>query len=261
MAKGTKISWTHHTANFWWGCQKVDAGCKNCYAESLSNRYGKKIWGHPATSEREYKKAIWSDILRWDEQAGKDGVRRRVFISSMADFLEDHPQVNEWRRDAITLLAGLKNLDVLMLTKRPENAEKFLGVWYYPFKWPEHVWFGASVSEQESFDKRIGALVAVPSKVHYLSAEPLLGRIEMDLRGANYGINHDTYSEMVDWVIVGGESQPGCRPMNIEWARDIVEQCRRDGIAVFVKQLGGHPNPRHEIEDLPKDLQIREFPK
>jgi len=247
------INWTHHTANFWWGCFKVSNGCKNCYAETLSKRFSKSIWGTPQTSDREFKKGIWKDILRWDRDAGSDGVRRRVFVSSMSDFLEDHPQVVEWRERAKGIMADLKNLDVLMLTKRPENAPRFLADWMKDF--PPHVWMGTSVEDQKAANERIAHLVQVPAKIHFLSVEPMLERIDL-------GYN---FIGSIEWVICGGESQANCRPFEVEWARDLLNQCRsslcQTGTAFWMKQLGGFPDPRHELIDLPADLRIRELPR
>ena len=181
MAKNSAINWTDHTANFWWGCQKVSEGCKHCYAETLSKRYGKSIWGSPKNTGREYKKAVWKDLLKWDDEAGADGIRRRVFVSSMSDFLEDHPQVTGWRNEAIGLIAGLRNLDVLLLTKRPENAIQFLGDWWN--SWPSHVWMGTTVEDQKSADIRIPELVCIPAPIHFLSVEPMLEQIDLQIEG------------------------------------------------------------------------------
>src|SRR5512146_683116 len=126
MAKNSGIAWTDDTANFWWGCQKVDQGCAHCYAETLSKRVGKSIWGPPATTDREIKKAIWRDLPKWDNEARAAGVRRKVFVQSMSDFLEDHPALVEPRKRAVVLLESLTNVDVLLLTKRPEDAPRFL---------------------------------------------------------------------------------------------------------------------------------------
>ena len=257
--KNSGINWTDHTANFWWGCMKVSEGCKNCYAETLSKRYGKQIWGSPTNTSREHKVGIWKDILKWDDEAGRDGIRRRVFVSSMSDFFEDHPQVSDWRVSAMEVIENLKNLDVLMLTKRPENAERFLARWYDDF--PAHVWMGTTVENQKQADLRIPQLVYIPAKVHFLSVEPMLEKIDLDLRGKNYGIDHPTYSEDVNWVIVGGESGHGCRSFDWDWARDIKKQCADADIAFWMKQGGGHPNKRHKLEDLPEDLRIRELPQ
>lgn len=257
--KNSAINWTDHTANFWWGCMKVSEGCKNCYAETLSKRWGKHIWGTSATTERDYKSGIWKDIRKWDDEACRDGIRRRVFVSSMSDFLEDHPQVQDWRERAKALIYDLKNLDVLMLTKRPENASIFLSDWYN--NWPSHVWMGTTVENQKAADVRIPQLAYIPAKIHFLSVEPMMERIDLDLRGKNYGITHSSWEESIDWVIVGGESGHGCRPFNWDWARDIKNQCAESNIAFWMKQGGGFPYSRHELEDLPEDLRVRELPR
>jgi len=257
--KNSAINWTDHTASFWWGCQKISAGCKHCYAQTLAHRYNKGgIWGPPSHSVREYKVGIWKDILKWDKEAAADGVRRRVFVSSMSDFLEDHMMVIEWREKAKQIIEQLKRLDVLLLTKRPENAQKFLSDWWG--SWPPHVWMGTTVENQETADERIGALVSIPAKVHFLSAEPMLEKINLELEGRNFGQYFATHTERVQWVICGGESGPGCRPFEWNWARDLRDQCKQAGVPFWMKQGGGHPNKRHNLLDIPADLQIRELP-
>jgi protein gp37 len=248
--KNSAINWTDHTANFWWGCMKVSDGCKNCYAETLSRRYGKQIWGSPKDTEREPKIGIWKDIIKWDEEAGREGVRRRVFVSSMSDFLEDHPQVWDIRERAKRILRDLKNLDVLMLTKRPENAPLFLSDWYDDF--PEHVWLGTSI-EDNKHKKRIEDVLSVPAKIHFFSVEPMLSYVDLCFP--------NTPNPKRDvWVICGGESGVGCRPFDWDWARDLRDQCQRANVAFWMKQGGGHPSKREKLSDLPGDLRIRELP-
>ena len=249
MAKETKISWTDHTANFWWGCQKVSDGCKHCYAETLSKRYGKNIWGPADTTEREYKKAIWSDLLKWDKAAKADGVRRRVFVSSMSDFLEDHPQVTEWRNEAVKLIESVEWLDILLLTKRPHNAPML--DWFYS-GWPEYVWFGTTIENNKQTQRMIDALL-VPAKIHFFSVEPMLEFVDMHFI-SEPNPKRDT------WVICGGESGRACRPFEWDWARDLRDQCKRANVPFWMKQGGGYPNSRHELSDIPTDLQIRELP-
>jgi protein gp37 len=246
--KDTKISWCDHTANFWWGCFKVSDGCKNCYAETLSKRYGKDIWGPPATTKREPKISIWHDILKWDREAKAEGIRRRVFVSSMSDFLEDHPMVAEAREMAKETIQKLQWLDVLLLTKRPENAERFLAGWYAG-NWPEHVWMGTTVENQKVAQDRIYYLKLIPAKTRFLSVEPML---------ENIFIGYPGY-EGLHWVICGGESGPKARPFNWDWARDLRDQCKAANVAFWMKQ-GGGMRPPHELEDLPEDLRIRELP-
>lgn len=269
MGKQSGIAWTDATANFWWGCVKVSPGCENCYAETLSKRVGMDIWGPAKTTQREYKKAIWRDLLKWDRESRENGTRRKVFVQSMSDFLEDHPQVVEWREEAKRLMVSLTNTDILMLTKRPENAERFLGDWFK--NWPAHVWFGVSTENQEMADKRIPLLMQVPAPVRWLSVEPQLGMIELreylfPQYGSNLGSTELDYlvdyigASPIHWVVVGGESGVHCRPFNIEWARELRQECAEAEVAFFKKQLGGHPDKRHNMEDFPEDLRVREFP-
>jgi protein gp37 len=247
MAKDTGINWCDHTANFWWGCFKVSDGCKNCYAETWSKRYGKSIWGPPATTERELKKAVWKGILKWDAEAKAAGERRRVFVSSMSDFLEDHPAVSEWRNQAMEIIERLEWLDVLLLTKRPENAPRFLSRWMN--NWPDHVWMGTTVENQKAFE-RTNALTDIPSPVHFLSVEPMLEPVRLELPNALE----------IEWIICGGESGNKARPFEWDWARQLRDDCAAFDIAFWMKQ-GGGIHPPHELQDIPEDLRIRELPK
>lgn len=246
--KDTLISWAHHTANFWWGCNKVSPGCRNCYAKDLAvNRFGKPIWG--LTADREYKKGIWKDILKWDKSANERNVRERVFVSSMSDFLEDHEQVDEWRESAKDILSGLTNLDVLILTKRPENAIRFLGDWWN--SWPEHIWMGTSVEDQLAANKRISHLLQTPAKIKFLSLEPLLGSVDLtDVDYNNTTVNALTgrvnstsfevgfQGDFINWLIIGGESGRNARPMNPRWVAELHQQSIDFGTPFFFKQWG-----------------------
>ena len=147
------------------------------------------------------------------------------------------------------MIRSLPQYDFLIPTKRPER----IGIEGDGFMIPDNVWLGASVENQEMFDVRMQYLLDAPAKVHWLSVEPMLGPI--DFHFPNYpNPNKDM------WVVFGGESGPGCRPCDPEWIRDGVKQCRAVNVPVFVKQLGGWPDTRKNLEDLPFDLQIREFP-
>lgn len=247
MAENTNISWCDATANFWHGCMKVSTECRSCYAETLSNRWGNKgLWGPPATTARERKKAVWGDILKWDKQAEKEGKRRRVFVLSMGDFLEDHPMVHEWRAEAVEIIERLKWLDILMLTKRPENWALFLPEWVE--SWPPHVWFGVSAGTQPAALQRVPFLFRHPARVRFLSVEPMLEKINL---GASVAY--------IDWVICGGESGPRFRNMQVEWARALHDQCRAAGVPFFMKQDSGL-NPGMQGRT-PDDLwNCKEFP-
>lgn len=249
MGQITGISWTDHTWNPWHGCFKVSPGCQHCYAETLSKFYGRDIWGPPSSSVRMLTKSPWNDCLKWDAQARKDGVRRRVFTMSMDDFFEDHPMVYEWRERAFDILANFTNLDVQLLTKRPENIRRFSPQSWIE-SWPVHVWIGTSIENQATADKRVYDLYkAGVAATRFLSIEPQLEDIRIP------------YIEKIHWVIVGGESGPHCRPFQTQWAENIISQCREYDVKFFMKQLGGYPNKRHELSDFPENLRVQEFPE
>ena len=292
MAKETGIQWTDHTANFWWGCFKVSPGCQHCYADTLAKRYGKSIWGPVKTTDRELKKGIWKELPKWNREAKESGQRKRVFVMSMGDFFEEHPQVTEWRDRALAVVQECTSLDFQILTKRPENVVRMIEManshsfsdaemWFYAYP---HVWIGTSVENQEQADKRIPELLNIPAKVRFLSCEPLLG--EVDLRsqeftergltighdwltgeewqhsnifggGKNiweYDPGFDDYGEKrIHWVIVGGESGHGKRPFNSDWARSVRDQCKSAGVPFFMKQMD-------KVQPIPDDLMIREYP-
>lgn len=276
MAETTGISWTDHTANFWMGCQRVSPGCEHCYAETLvTGRMGLPVWGPPKTTTRQRAKAVWKEVPRWNEAARRDGVRRRMFVSSLADIFEDHPVVAPWRAEALDLLARCTSLDVQLLTKRPENIRRMVPeAWLRA--WPSHVWVGTTVEDQKRANERIPELRKVPARVRFLSCEPLLGPVNLDpmfcdlcgrteaqlcddhewSEGNGNGWCNACEHELatgwcldpcadeeqpgINWVIVGGESGGKARRFDVTWARSIMAQCRDAGVAAFFKQMGDH---------------------
>jgi protein gp37 len=246
--KDSKIEWTHHTFNSWIGCTKISPGCQHCYAEAMNKRWKQNNWGPSGVRERT-SEAYWRQPVKWNREAEQEGVRKKVFCGSMCDMFEDHPQVETWRVELFQLVKQTPCLDWLLLTKRPENMRKFLP-WQiswgdsYPFR---NVLLGTSIENQAYLDSRATALLGTPAAVHFFSIEPLLGPI--DLKGYR-----------PDWVIVGGESGPNARPMDLEWARDLRDQCKENGIKFFFKQIGGVKDKRGGLDQIPSDLRIREFP-
>jgi protein gp37 len=229
MGQNSSIEWTDDTFNGWWGCFKISPGCANCYAETFAKRTGRNIWGPPQTTKRWRTKGPWEDIFRWDKGAKDEGVRRKVFCQSMSDFFEDHPQLPPWRKQALDIFGQLEWSDLLLLTKRPENVIPMLiEAGLDPEKWlAEHpyVWIGTSM-ETPAYKKRIEYLRQIPAAIRFLSLEPLLADLgQLDLTG-------------IHWVIVGGESGPGARPMHPDWVRSIRDQCQAAGVAFFFKQWG-----------------------
>jgi len=253
--KNSKIAWTDHTFNPWWGCVKVSQGCKNCYAETFAKRTGNNVWGVDAP-RRFFSNKHWQEPLKWNKEAEESGKRRRVFCASMADVFEDRKDLIEPRNRLLDLITATQNLDWLVLTKRPENIDSFMHFSEY-----ENVWIGTTVELQEN-ENRLHHIVHAPFPVRFISIEPMLGPIKLqhDFDGL-FTRNWLDKNNGINWVIVGGESGPGCRPFNWDWARDIRDQCAQAGIPFFMKQGGGHPNKRDQMEDFPEDLRIREFPE
>lgn len=243
MAKESKIAWTDATFNPWWGCTKVSPGCVNCYAETFAKRTGHDIWGN-AVGRRFFGDKHWADPLKWDAEAKAEGVRKRVFCASMADVFESNALLDDSRARLWTLMEKTPNLDWLLLTKRPENVRTMTlspGI-------PGNAWVGTSIENQEQADKRLPILLGVDAKIRWLSCEPLIGPVKLgsSLKG-------------IQWVIVGGESGPGFRPMQLEWARSIMAECREHGVAFFMKQIAARVKDE-TAESIPADLRFREWP-
>ncbi len=254
MGANTSIEWCDATFNPWWGCVKVSPGCTNCYAETLSKRFGNDIWG-PAktTSRRVFGPKHWAEPFKWNAEAAKAGQRKRVFCASMADVFEAHPMLDAERAKLWVLIEATPNLDWLLLTKRPENIMSMT-----PDAWasglPANVWVGTSVEDQQRADERIPELLRVPARVRFLSCEPLLGAVNLTaIIGQSQGVEISTDAlngvtmlngqghlptPSIDWVIVGGESGPGARPMHPDWARGLRDQCMAAGVSFHFKQWG-----------------------
>ncbi|HTD88794.1 MAG: hypothetical protein DMF06_00930 [Verrucomicrobia bacterium] len=246
MGDKTAIAWTNHTFNPWWGCTKIDPGCAHCYAETFAhNRIGLDIWG-PNKPRRELSDKHWSEPMRWNEAAKRDGKTHRVFCGSMCDWAEDHPKANSLRPRLWSLIWATPYLTWQLLTKRADRIANCL-----PMGWNSgyrNVWLGVSISEAKGLWRR-DELVQVPAVVRFISYEPALGDISatLDLHG-------------IDWVIFGGESGPGHRAPDgwQDWARLMRDRCAASGVAFFFKQS---PAPRTEMGTTLDGVTLREFPQ
>jgi protein gp37 len=236
MGERTAIEWTDFTFNPWWGCTRVSPGCDNCYAESWARRFGAK-WGTGET-RRPASERTWSEPLKWNAKAAKDGVRRRVFCASMADVFDNEGLPAE-RERLWNLIELTPSLDWLLLTKRVGNVIDMI-----PKRWadardglPRNIWLGATVVNQEEADRDIPKLLRVPAAVRFLSCEPLLSDLDLlpwlGTFKTSFGVEPG-----VDWVIVGGESGPKARPMHSDWARSLRDQCNAARVPFFFKQHG-----------------------
>ena len=237
MGSKTGISWTDATWNPWQGCTKVSDGCKNCYMYREKERYGQDPFQVVRSSP-----ATFNAPLKW-AKSGKLPEGSRIFVCSWSDFF--HKDADPWRDEAWEIMRRLPQYNFLILTKRIERVREKPNL--------SNIWLGASVENQTAFEKRIPYLTAIPAPIHWISYEPLLGPINTRKLPTYMMAN-------IDWAVIGGESGPGYRDMDIEWARSLAQQSSLDEIKVFVKQLGGWPNTRHELSDFPEDLRIREFP-
>lgn len=260
MGTLTAISWTDHTFNPWWGCQRVSPGCEHCYAETFAKRTGKDVWGKQAP-RRLFGEKHWNEPLRWNRTALADfGRPARVFCASMADVFEDRRDLDVERMRLWRLIEQTPNLHWQLLTKRPQNVAA-LAPW--GDAWPPNVWLGTTVEDQRRADERIPVLLDTAAKVRFLSCEPLLGPLDLSrwlylewmdalrlpgepqsFRGEG-GWGREMFASLtqrrsdVDWVIVGGESGPRHRPLNLGHARDLRDQCLAAGVPFFFKQVGG----------------------
>lgn len=244
MAEKTGIAWTDHTFNPWWGCVKVSDGCTNCYAMDQAKRFGHDIWGPASTTARRtFGGKHWSEPVRWNNVAAAEGRRHRVFCASMADVFEDHPMLESEREKLWSLIDDTPWLNWQILTKRPENISRML-----PWRSPRpNLWLGTSVENQAVAEARIEALFSAPAYIRFLSCEPLLGPVNLspfiyarlvDVDSGESRLCSVTRGRL-SWVIVGGESGPKHRPMNLDWARSLRDQCAEAGIPMFFKQVGG----------------------
>ena len=255
MAEHSAISWCDATFTAWIGCKKVSPACDHCYAERWAARFGRIAWGRrPVRTSA----ANWSEPLGWNAKALRTGRSLRVFCASLGDVL-DNAAPDAWRADLWSLIEATPALTWMLLTKRIGNAQRML-----PPGWLErprpNVWLGATVVNQEEADRDIPKLIATPAAVRFVSCEPLLGPIDFDhewFETESFGhaddcnddlcaLNADMHScagqvcpePSIDWVIVGGESGPGARPMHPEWARSIRDQCVDAHVPFHFKQWG-----------------------
>jgi protein gp37 len=321
----TSIEWTDHSWPIVNGCRRVSAGCENCYAERLTATRLSRTPKYKGLAVSGKKGPHWTGESRlWTPHLDMPlKLKRpvRIFVADMGDLFYDQVS-NEEIAAVFGVMAAAPQHTFQVLTKRPRrmaewfrwvaDAEMFAHLspavktgmmlrWYAgvalrgagkPFPatalqpWPlPNVWLGTSVEDQATADERIPHLLATPAAMRFVSAEPLLGPIELPLgptllghERPDGGVEFTSLVPRLDWVIVGGESGPGAREFDIEWARSLLGQCRAAGVAAFVKQLGARAfqSPRYDGDidyslemrdrkggdpaEWPEDLRVREFP-
>lgn len=236
MGDTTTIAWTDRTWNPWRGCSHVSPGCDHCYMFADGQRWG---WD-AATVAR--AKTTWRHPFRWQREAQARGTRARVFVLSLSDFF--HPDADAWRDEAWAIMRACDRLDFQVLTKRDGRIARHL-----PADWGEgyaNVWLGVSI-EADRFAFRADTLRRVPARVRFISAEPLLEPLpRLELRG-------------IDWLIVGGESGLGHRPMEHAWAGELYQRAQQAGTAFFFKQSSSrYSGQGTNLQGLG---EVREFPR
>lgn len=256
MGETTAIAWTDHTFNPWWGCERVSPGCKNCYAEALAKRYGHDVWGKKG-HRRRFGDKHWAEPMKWQRAAEAAGRPALVFCASMADVFEHREDHHDDRARLWKLIEQTPDLIWLLLTKRPQNVLDMVpSAWLDSegiieigsdvpvatiHDWPANVWVGTTVEDQERANERIPHLLDIPAPVRFLSCEPLLESVTF--RWAPWApvvnASHLDGLRPIEWVIVGGESGGQRRPFDLQWARDIRDECTEAGVPFFFKQVGG----------------------
>jgi protein gp37 len=235
MAQASTIEWTEATWNPVVGCRKVSAGCANCYAERMAKRLAAMADADVSRGRDPGKKANYLQVInrqgRWNGSVFLDydsvedplswTLPRVIFVNSMSDlFHEDVP--DDFVLKVFDVMRRCPQHTFQILTKRPERASEMSAT----LPWEQNVWMGTSV-ENSAVTSRVRHLRETGAHVKFLSVEPLLGPIpRLPISG-------------IDWVIVGGESGPGARPMDVQWVRQIRDRCVSRGVAFFFKQWGG----------------------
>jgi protein gp37 len=216
MVDNSTIEWTEATWNPVTGCSQVSPGCAHCYAKTFAERW-RGVPGHPY--EQGFELRLWpqrlDQPLRWARP-------RMIFVNSMSDlFHEDIPE--EFIEEVFEVMGRASHHTFQILTKRHERLAELAP----SLSWHPNIWVGVSI-ENRRFTHRADYLREVDAEVRFVSAEPLLGPLDgLDLSG-------------IHWLIAGGESGPKHRAMKVEWARELRDRCRDEGVAFFFKQWGGH---------------------
>jgi protein gp37 len=252
----TGIEWTDHTFNAWIGCTKVSEGCRNCYAARDNERWkwNGGVWG-PGALRQVTSTNNWAQPLKWAKAARAAGVREKVFCNSLSDTFD--AEAPKTARQGLWMLVGdtYDALDWQFVTKRPERIQEVMSEDGLNDGFFElcKCWLLTTTEDQDAANKRVPLILDVPAAVHGVSCEPLLGPLDLRQWLGLECRHEDAYSEwetnaticrqcenasLLDWVICGGESGPGARPMHPDWARSLRDQCAAAGVPFFFKQWG-----------------------
>lgn len=241
MAEQTNISWTDNSFNPWWGCTKIAPGCDNCYAATFDHRLGGDYW-NPHQKPRRTGPKNWKKVVEWNEEAEESGNRTKVFCGSMMDWCDKDAPPGA-REDLFQLIKNTPHLDWQLLTKRATLIEKNL-----PNDWGNgypNVWLGVTCENRRHGYPRIEALQKIPAAIRFISAEPLLEDLP----------DIDQHLTGINWIIIGGESGAGYRPMNKLWARRLLVNANAENVPVWFKQWGGNSKDKGGCEIFGRDFK------
>lgn len=288
MGEASAIKWTDNTFNPWWGCARVSPGCQHCYAETFAKRTGHDVWGKDG-ERRMFGEKHWNEPLQWNAKAEQAGRPTLVFCASMADVFEDRRDLDEPRARLFELIDRTPWLRWQLLTKRPERVAELVPARWLELEggWPSNAWIGTTVEDQQRAEERIPHLLDLPAPVRFLSCEPLLGALDLSRwlglewmealripgaplsRRGEGGWGMDLFEAIrrgqgnppaISWVIVGGESGPGHRPMDAEAAADVCDQVLAAVVPLFFKQWGGRiPDAGGDLIDPFRTGKVRQF--
>ena len=238
----TKISWCDYTWNPITGCSEISEGCQNCYAKALSKRFG-WAWGDPVRH---------GDRLKEPRKLKKPA---KIFVCSMSDLFHEKIH-NEWINQVIDVIEKNPQHTFIILTKRPERMKRyFCGV-----QLPENAWLGVTVENQKRADERIPILMEIPAKVRFVSCEPLLEEINLNLC-VECQLEPEKCHEhnKIDWVIAGGETGLKARYCDSGWIIKLWQDCGKNNIPFHFKQWGESDEFRNPFKDIPLEAQIDIF--
>lgn len=265
MSDKTSIEWTDATWNPVRGCSVVSEGCRNCYAMQVAARFSGKGQAYESLAYRNESGAHWTGKVKLIEEHLEDPLRwkrpRQIFVNSMSDLF--HESLSDTQiQNVFNVMESARQHVYQVLTKRPQRmlefVKKFDDWLKYASDYPghlsfkkrfSHVWLGVSCEDQKTADERIPILIETPAAVRWISAEPLLGPLSLNRWMGPFEISRDDEGNDLgsaqggsdlDWVVVGGESGPGARPMHPQWARSLRDQCAAAGVPYFFKQWGEH---------------------
>lgn len=273
MGDDTKIQWTDATWNPVRGCSRVSEGCRNCYAEGVAARFsgndpaGKPLAYYGLARRADNGEPRWTGEVRMVPEHLDQPIRwkkpRRIFVNSMSDLFHGKLTYEQIESVFLVMLAAPRHT-YQILTKREKRMRSFVDKFCADRgldALPPFIWLGVSVEDQANAEERIPELLATRASVRFLSAEPLLGPLNL-ARIPWGGIATDvlggwrTPADGIHWVIVGGESGRNARPFDVQWARDIVDQCNAAGVAAFVKQLGARPYESTKIDGVKREAWL-----